>query len=286
METPLFRKFCRIASQRAGIEISEGKEALVTARVGKRQRALGIATPRQYLRYLESDDTGSELVSFLDVISTKFTSFFREPDHFQLLTQRVVKVVTKGRQRIRLWSAACASGEEPYSMAIAVSDALRIRGHQAELDLKILATDIAPSAISRAQAGIYACQRVQTLSRGQLIRHFIRHGRRGSGSEVHEVKPELRRMIVLKRLNLAQTPFPMRGPLDAVLCRNVMMYLGQTVRQALIDEITRLLAPGGLLMIGHAETLAGIDHRLVMTRPSVFRKPEPGEPLPRRLQHR
>jgi chemotaxis protein methyltransferase CheR len=285
METPLFRKFCRIASQRAGIEISEGKEALVTARVGKRQRALGIATPRQYLRFLENDDSGAELVSFLDVISTKFTSFFREPDHFQLLTQRVLKVVAK-RQRVRLWSAACASGEEPYSMAIAVNDALRMRGHLTELDLKILATDIAPSAISRAQAGIYACQRVQTLTRGQLIRHFIRHGRRGSGSELYEVKPELRRQVVLKRLNLSLTPYPMRGPLDAVLCRNVMMYLGQTVRQALIDEITRLLAPGGLLMIGHAETLAGIEHRLIMMQPSVFRKPEPGEPLPRRLQHR
>ncbi len=148
----------------------------------------------------------------------------------------------------------------------------------AVVDLRILATDLAPSALQRTREAVYPATRMGNLSRGRLLRHFQRHGRRGSGDEQYEVRQELRYLVVAKRLNLAHPPFPMPGPLDAVLCRNVLMYLDTDVRRGVLGEVTRLLAPGGLLMIGHAETLAGIEHRLVMLRPSVYRKPVPGAP--------
>ena len=124
MGTALFKKFCKLAYDKAGITLKPGKESLVRARVAKRQRALGIGSPREYLGYLEADESGEELVQFLDVISTNFTHFMREKDHFEELTREVHSWLAAGRQRIRMWCAASSSGEEPYSTVITILDAL------------------------------------------------------------------------------------------------------------------------------------------------------------------
>jgi chemotaxis protein methyltransferase CheR len=271
MDRPLFERFTALAYEKAGITIKPGKEALVSARVAKRLRALSLADPAAYLGYLEGDASGEELLRFLDVISTHFTSFFREPDHFELLAAEIAALLARGQRRVRLWSAACSTGEEPWTMAMT---ALGVEGADAA-DVKILATDIAADTLAQAAAGRYAAERVEPVPPPLRARWFDRRGDpRAPGGETYEVKPALRALVTFGRLNLAQPPFPMRGPLDVVFCRNVLIYFDQPVRQRLLSAVEGLIAPGGLLCIGHTETLNGIKTRLRMVRPSVFRLPE------------
>ncbi|MBN1824776.1 MAG: protein-glutamate O-methyltransferase [Candidatus Eisenbacteria bacterium] len=276
MDQALFRKFCKLAHDKAGIHLKEGKESLVQARVAKRLRALGLDHPREYLEYMERDESGEELVLFLDVISTNFTNFFREPDHFDVLAEDVKRLVLeKGRRRIRLWSAASSSGEEPYTMAITVLEALE----GAPADFRILATDISTRMLARAEEGVYAAGRLEGVPKAFRHKYFERIGRRGSEEESYRIRPAVRERVVFRRLNLADPPFPMQGPLDVVFCRNVMIYFDQPVRQRLVSEIERLLAPGGLLCIGHSETLSTVKNHLKYIRSSVFRNSVDAEVL-------
>ncbi len=269
MEQALFSKFRTIAYEKAGIALNQGKQSLVSARVAKRQRALGIETPRQYLKFLEDDNSGTEIVYFLDAISTNFTSFMREPDHFKVLSDEANTWIVKGRNRVRLWCAASSSGEEPYSIAITVLEALKDK----KLDFKILATDISTRVLDAAEAGIYEQTRIEPLTKAQRTKYLERRSPRSSEEQLFEVKPAVKRHIVFKRLNLSKPPFPMNGPLDLVMCRNVMIYFDNAVRQGLVSEMERLLCPGGLLLTGHSETLTGIQSGLKFERPSVYRKP-------------
>ena len=269
MEPQLFHRFAALAYQKAGISIKPGKEALVAARVAKRQRALSIPDPGSYLEYLEADASGDELTRFLDVISTHFTSFFREPDHFELLEAEVARCAGAGQRRLRLWSAAASTGEEAYTMAMS---ALAVPGAE-DLDLKILATDISGEVLLQAQAGRYGAARLAPLSRELLARWFVRRpGGDEPDDDQWEVVPELKRRVVFHRLNLAEPPFPMAGPFDVVFCRNVLIYFDAPTRQRLVSAIEGLVRPGGLLCIGHTETLAGIRCLFRMERPSVFRR--------------
>ncbi|HVP37990.1 MAG TPA: CheR family methyltransferase [Candidatus Saccharimonadales bacterium] len=271
MTPALFRRFCRLAYEQAGISLHAGKEALVAARVGKRVRALSLESEAEYLEYLEADATGEELVHFLDAISTNFTSFLREPDHFEELKKVVLRRLAEGQKVLRLWSAACSSGEEPYSMALAVLESLGGK----PLEFRILATDISHQMLAQAERGVYSAERLAPLSRAQRARYFTPHVDGGPpGAPRYQVLPEVRAHVVFRRLNLSLPPFPMKGRLDVVFCRNVLIYFDRPVRQQLIQEIERLLRPGGTLALGHTETLTGIRSRLRMVRPSVFVLPE------------
>jgi chemotaxis protein methyltransferase CheR len=271
MDDSLFQRFSALAYQKAGIHLKPGKEALVSARVGKRLRALDLASESEYVTYLEQEESGEELVQFLDVISTNFTSFFREPDHFDVLREVVERRLAAGQTQLRLWSAASSSGEEPYSIAIALRDQLENKGG----DFRILATDISTRVLAQARDGVYPGARLAPLSKAQLTRHFRRlRDHADPELERYEVLDQLKERITFARLNLSAPPFPMKGPLDMVFCRNVLIYFDRRVRQGLISEIERLLRPGGTLVIGHTETLTGIQSRFRMLRPSVFALPE------------
>ncbi len=270
MDKALYKKFCNLVYDNAGIQLKEGKEALVTARISKRIRALDLDSPREYFDYLQTDQTSEEIVSFLDAISTNFTSFYRESVHFDLLERELKGLVEAGQKKIRCWSAASSSGEEPYTIACTAMEAFKGE----KVDFKILATDISTKVLSAASEGIYDTERVEPIPRNIRTKYFKRIGRRDSEEERFQVKPELREKIAFKRLNLSKPPFPMKGPMDVVFCRNVMIYFPQDVRQGLISEIERLLKPGGLLCIAHSETLNGIDTGLKFIETSVFRKVE------------
>jgi chemotaxis protein methyltransferase CheR len=264
MDLELFHRFQKLAYSHAGIDLRPGKETLVAARVAKRQRSLGLSDEREYLRYLEADESGEEILHFLDAISTNFTSFFREKEHFDWLATELRRLVDAGQRRIRIWCAAAATGEEPYSLAITAREAL---GATAGVDVKILATDLSTRALHVARQGSYEGERLQPLSRAQLAAHFeLVDG----DPPRHAARPELRSLLVFKRLNLAAPPFPMAGPLDVVFCRNVMMYFDRVVRERLVQEIERLLKPDGTLIIGHAETLQGIRTELGVIAPSIY----------------
>ncbi len=269
MNAQMFRQFADITYERAGIRLSEGKASLVSARIAKRIRALGLAGDREYLEYLLADTSGEELVQFLDVISTNFTSFLREPDHFDLLAAHLRARADEGRRELRIWSAASSTGEEPYSLAITALDALE----GTSTTVRILATDISTRVLETARAGVYETERIEKLTRAQRAKYFERQPG-APGRETWVVRPEVRRLLVFQRLNLSQPPFPMKGPFDAVFCRNVMIYFDAPVRERLVREIERLLGPGDPLMIGHAETLTGLRTGLVAQKPSVYRRPD------------
>jgi chemotaxis protein methyltransferase CheR len=272
MRPELFQRFASLAYEKAGIAIRPGKEALVSARVAKRLRALSLPGEEAYLAFLETDQSGEELARFLDVISTHFTSFFREKDHFDLLAREIEQRLASGERRLRLWSAACSTGEEPYTM---VMTALGVPG-AAGADLRVLATDIAEDTLRQAEAGVYALSRLEAVPRELRQRWFepVQGERKPAADPTLRASQELRARVAFRRLNLAAPPFPMRGPFDAVFCRNVLIYFDQPTRQRLITAVEGLLRPGGLLCIGHTETLSGVRSGLKLERPSVFRRPE------------
>jgi len=265
MQPAVFQRFARLAYDKAGIAIKPEKVALVNARVAKRIRALSLDSAESYINYLEADQTGEELTCFLDLISTHFTSFFRERDHFELLEEEARRWVEEERKRVRIWSAACSTGEEPYSMAMTLLDLPTL----AAVDWRILATDIAAATLDEARAGRYPRGRTETIPTAKRKRFIAPSAESGA---LHEVVPAVRDRVSFRRLNLAAQPYPMRGPLDVVFCRNVLIYFDQPTRERLVREVERLVAPGGLLCIGHTETLNGIKSGFRMVRPSVFRR--------------
>jgi chemotaxis protein methyltransferase CheR len=267
MDSQVFHRFCAHAHEQAGISLGPNKEALVSARVGKRMHALGLPNERSYLDYLEADKSGDEFIQFLDVISTNHTAFFREPDHFEGLRQWVFEWYNSGGRRLRIWSAASSTGEEPYSIVMTVMDILG----NVNLDFKVLATDISTRVLAAAEKGLYNHEKVEALPRSYLSRFFQQVD---SSPPSYQVRQEVKQHLVFRRLNLSQPPFPMRGPLDIVFCRNVLIYFDQPVRQRLLSAIEGLLRPGGWLFLGHTETLTGVSTGFRVIRPSVFRLPD------------
>ncbi len=266
MNAASFREFQEIAYEQAGIHLREGKAALVQARLAKRLRELGLRSEEEYLSRLRGADAREEIILFLDAISTNFTKFFREPDHFELLREDVLAALHAGQRRFRFWCAGCATGEEPYTVAMTVSELL------GTADWRILATDLSTRALARASAGVYGDEEVADVP----ARHrekFLTRERREDGSSTWTVSKRLRERIVFHRLNLARHPYPMTGPLDAVFCRNVMIYFDRPMRALLVGEVERLVKPGGRFFIGHSETLNGIETVLQVERPSVYRRP-------------
>ena len=268
MQTHLFEAFQRLAYQEAGIALRDNKGALVAARVAKRVRDLGLSDAGEYLSYLQADRAGTEMVHFLDAITTNFTSFFRENDHFEFLKQEAAGWAASGVSEVRIWCAAAATGEEPYTLAMVLSEALRETG----VDFRILATDISVRALTFAAEGRYPRSRLEQVPAALRARYF-QADTQARGAELElKVQPSLRKHIVFKRLNLATPPFPLRGNLDAVFCRNVMIYFDTQVRQRLVQDIERLLRPGAPLVVAHSETLGGVRGQLETVSSSVYRK--------------
>jgi chemotaxis protein methyltransferase CheR len=269
LDVRTFQSIREIVYEKSGINLSDGKMALVSARVGKRMRALQLDGYQEYLRLVKRDPSGEELVQLLDAISTNVTHFFREPRHFELIQQLFLGWLKQGQRRFRFWSAACSTGEEPYSLAMTLAECAQ----GADIDLKILATDISTRVLAEASAGEYSEARVASVPKTLLHRYF---DSRGSGeSRIYSVKPALKSRVVFKRFNLSEWPFVMSGPMDVVFCRNVMIYFDNQVRAGVLSEIYRLLKPSGYLLVGHAESLTGLVSDFRSMRPSVYVKGRP-----------
>ncbi len=261
MNAALFSRFSEMALERAGLKLPPTKNTMLEHRLGKRARQLGLSDLKEYLDYLQHEET--EWHQFLDAVSTNFTQFLREPDHFHLLSQ-LVEQQFAGQTPLTCWSVACSTGEEPLSIAIAIEEARR----EASGGYRILATDICTDALTRARRGRYSANQLAVFSAGVRERYFEPSVAPG---ELVARRRILDR-VTFARLNLARTPFPMRGPFDVIFCRNVMIYFAEETKQRLVGELGRLLADDGLLLIGHSETLSGLEHRFQTVRPSVFRK--------------
>lgn len=266
MEKTTFNKFRQLIYEKSGITLSQGKEALVTARVAKRMRKLSMEDYRAYLQYVMDDASGKELVHLIDAISTNVTSFYREAEHFEFLSNALTEWYAKGQRKFRIWSAASSTGEEPYTIGITVLEALGT----ANVDSKILATDISTRVLERCMQGRYDEEKVEPVPKNLRNKYFDKV--KGEDGICYVVRPNLKELFLFRRLNLSEPPFPMQGPLDVVFCRNVMIYFDNYVRANLLGEIQRLLRPGGYLMVGHAESLTGMMSALKTVRPSIYVK--------------
>ncbi len=266
MDRRTFNKFREIVYKQSGISLGERKDALVSARVGKRMRALGMNDYRAYLKHVLADETGEEVVHLLNAISTNVTSFFREAKHFEFLHDIVSEWFAQGQRRFRLWSAACSTGEESYSLAMTFLET--VNGQST--DMKILATDISTRALETCREGAYKEDKVKTIPPVLRKRYFEKQ--RHETGIIYTARPVLRKPIVFKRLNLSTPPFPLHGPFDVIFCRNVMIYFDNHVRKNLLTEMYRLLKDGGYLFVGHAESLTGMVSDFKSVKPSIYIK--------------
>jgi len=259
-------QFARITDmlyEHSGIRMREGKEGLVRARLAKRLRALRLPDFDAYLSHVASEPDRREFTEMIDVLTTNKTSFLREASHFDFLRDEVLPGLTGA---IRIWSAGCSSGEEPYTLAMLVGDALERR---ASRDARILATDLSHRVLATAKAGRYAAEAMADVPPRWLQRYWTR--RVDGASTQYEASPELRRLVHFAKLNLMEK-WPMQGPFDAILCRNVMIYFDKGTQQRMVERYHALLRPGGHLFVGHSESLTGLTHRFRYVMPAVYVK--------------
>lgn len=266
IDAETFNSIRRIVYAKSGIFVRNGKEAMVSARVGKRMRALGITGFRAYLKYLKKDPSGNEIVQLLDVMATNVTSFFRQADQFEFLADVIRDRLMQKQRRFRFWCAACSTGEEPYTLAMTFLEA----AEGSWTDAKILGTDIAGSVLAACDRGVFSEEAASSIPDELRSKYFLPH--RGGSLGSLKARSTLRQLIVFRRMNLASTPYPLKGPLDAILCRNVMIYFDNEVRRRLLSEMYRLLKPGGYLLTGHAESLTCMLSDFKAVRPSVYVK--------------
>ena len=252
---------------KAGIKLGSGKQSLVEARLGKRMRKLGLGSYREYLQLIEQDEAGDEVIEMLDAISTNTTHFFRESSHFDQLRQFLQTWEAAGQRRLRIWCAASSTGEEPYTIAMTVREALADTQ-----DIRILATDISTKVLRLASRGVYTRKQVASIPPPLLAKYFSRQQDHHADEPHFAADESLRSILTFARLNLAIPPYAMKGPFDVILCRNVMIYFDNAVRSRLLAECERLLRPGGILMVGHAESLSGMLTGLHRLEPSVYAK--------------
>jgi chemotaxis protein methyltransferase CheR len=262
----------KLVYEQSRINLGPDKVELVRSRVQKRLRALGLHDFESYCRLLASPAGEEELTALLDVISTNVTEFFREWRHFEYLRDVALPEWAKAPQRksdntLRLWSAACSSGEEPYSLAIFLSDFLR--SHPG-LDWRITATDISTRILAKATEAVYRSERVK-LPNPDWLRTYFQKGV-GSWEGSFRVKPALREKVTFQHLNLMHWPYPFRDRFHVVFCRNVMIYFDRQTQEQLVPRLAEQLLPGGYLMVGHSESLVGIEHGLKCVRPSIYQK--------------
>jgi chemotaxis protein methyltransferase CheR len=261
-----FERVCRLIYEHAGISLKSSKQDMVYSRLGRRLRANGIDNFRDYLALLESNNE-TEWEAFVNSLTTNLTSFFREPHHFPILAEHVVK--NKGKHPISLWCSAASTGEEPYSMAMTIVDALG----SFTPNVSIVASDLDTHVLAKAEAGVYPIERVEKLDTEMVKRFFLKGT--GAQSGFVRVRPELRAMITFRPVNLLSKSWPIRGPLDAIFCRNVMIYFDKETQLKILERFAPLLQPDGLLFAGHSENFHNAAHLFQLRGKTVYELAKP-----------
>lgn len=243
-----FEALACLARAEFGLSLAASKKPLVYSRLARRLRARDLATFRDYMSLLDQPDEASERLELVSALTTNVTSFFREKHHFETLRNVLIPELA-GQKRIRIWSAGCSSGQEPFSIAMTLLDALPAGTR----DMRILATDIDPAILSRARRGHYPKEDCETVPED----HRSRWLRALPGEEARfETGPEIRALVSFAELNLI-CDWPFNGPFDAIFCRNVAIYFDQETQQRLWSRFSAMLRAGGVLFIGHSERLSG-----------------------------
>lgn len=267
----LFKKFQQLIHQQTGIRLGDSKVLLLRGRLSRRLRALEIPTLECYYQLVIDPDQQEERNLMIDAITTNETRFFREPKQFEFLEQRVIPVwkfeAEQGlRSRtLRLWSAGCSSGEEPYSLAMLMA---RNVPHEEGWNVTILATDVSTRMLDQARMGIYRIEKSIEIPEPLLKDHLLKGIAEQTGKM--KVMPEIQQMVEFKRLNLMQDAYPAAATFDAIFCRNVLIYFDLASKSEVVERLTRCLQARGLLFLGQAETLSGVNSQLRTLAPAVY----------------
>jgi chemotaxis protein methyltransferase CheR len=260
-----FLKICELAYSLAGIKLCDGKQELVKSRLMKRLRVLGMNNFDDYIHLLERDTSRKELGFMVDELTTNKTSFFREISHFDYLRQAIIPVLKT--RRMRIWSAGCSSGEEPYSLAMILREDIQDIDRR---DISLLATDICKKVLAKAREGLYDESVLRDIPKNLMLRYFTPE--MSGGHRMYRINTSVKKLIRIAQLNLMADEWPMKGPFDAIFCRNVMIYFDKPTQGKLVQRFYELLAEGGHLFIGHSENLTGISHQYKFIQPAVYMK--------------
>ena len=260
-----FSIIAKQAREHFGDELGSGKEQLVTARLSKLMRRAGFTSFREYFKKLKSDGTGESLIKLINALTTNHTSYFREREHFEFLLEEVFPHWT-GARPMRIWSAASATGEEPYTIAVMSREYFATAGRCVP---SILASDISSDALKTARAGTYRSERLEGMISPWLQKHLLRGEGRWEGW--YRMRPEVMAMVEFRRINLIE-PLPNVGAFDIIFCRNVMIYFSHSTQSEVVKRLVACLSPRGYLFVGHSESLTGMQHGLEHIRPAIYRK--------------
>jgi len=272
-----FHLFQQLVRSRTGIALSEHKRSLVASRLGKRLRALGLTSYRTYYEYLTQEGGAVELEHFVNTMTTNKTDFYREQAHFEFLKQELipewkVRAARTGDRRIRIWSAGCSTGEEPYTIAITLYEGL---GSLLTWDVRILASDIDTDVLGRAARGIYPAERATEIPRSILPQFFLRGTGANSGSI--RIVRRVQELVTFRCINLLENPWPIRAAFDCIFCRNVVIYFDKPTQSRLMERFAAYLKEGGYLFLGHSESLYGVSEQFRFLRNTIYRKLGEGE---------
>jgi chemotaxis protein methyltransferase CheR len=262
-----FDRIRELVREHTGISLSDAKRQLVYGRLSRRLRALRISGFSEYIELIENGE-GDELEEFTNAVTTNLTSFFREPHHFEYLAHELLpKLVAAdpGTRRLRIWCCAASTGEEPYSIAMVLREAQSLL---AGWDAKLLATDLDSNVLATGAAGIYTADRFQNMSPAR-VRNWFHPG--ADGDRQFTAANELRSLITFKQLNLMHE-WPMKGPFDAIFCRNVIIYFDKATQRALFERMATLQRPGDHLFLGHSETLYRVCDKYDLIGKTIYRR--------------
>jgi chemotaxis protein methyltransferase CheR len=270
LSQPEFERLRQLVREHTGIALSDAKRQLVYGRLARRLRALKLDSFGAYIELIEDRDP-VELEEFVNAVTTNLTSFFREPHHFDYLAREALPALVAraaGSNRLRIWCCAASTGEEPYSIAMVLREAENsLRGW----DVKLLATDLDSNVLAAGAAGVYAAERFQGMDPKRVARFFDKGG--GAHAGKLRAREELRHLITFRQLNLMQD-WPLRGPFDAIFCRNVIIYFDKATQRTLFERMAMLQRPGDLLFLGHSESLYRVSERYELIGRTIYRRIE------------
>jgi chemotaxis protein methyltransferase CheR len=266
-----FNSLRSLVREVTGITLADSKRELVYGRLSRRLRALGLSSFRDYRALLGSDAGKNEIIEFTNAVTTNLTAFFRENHHFDYLRDNFLlprAAKANASRRVRIWSAGCSTGEEPYSIAMTVAESLP---DWQRWDIKILATDLDSDVLARGKSRQYREDRIKGIAPRRLAKFF--EEKRSNGAVHYEVASELAAMIAFRQLNLMHT-LPMQGPLDVIFCRNVVIYFDKDTQRQLFARVAKLQRPGDLLFLGHSESLFKVSEDYTLIGKTIYRRNE------------
>ncbi len=262
-----FEYFRNVVYRESGIRLTELKKALVQARLIKRIRQLKLSGFEEYCEYVQQH-YHDELENLINCITTNKTDFFRENRHFEFMKEHLIPLwCEKKKRRIRIWSAGCSTGEEPYSIAITMREYFP---NIDSADVKILATDIDTDVLEKGKKGVYSLEAIADVPLPMAKKYFLRGS--GDNKGFFKIKDSVKNLIYFRRLNLLDETYPMKGKFDLIFCRNVIIYFDKETQRKLFDRMFDFLSDDGFLFLGHSETLTGLTSRFALVANSIYRK--------------